>query len=42
MGFSACIHLAQSLTDFLNPNNLGGWKAVACVGFAQKKGKHLT
>jgi len=20
----------------------GGWKAVACVGFAQTKGKHLT
>ncbi|AYO57322.1 hypothetical protein CO230_03800 [Chryseobacterium sp. 6424] len=26
----------------LNYNYPGGWKAVACVGFAQTKGKHLA
>ena len=29
-------------TSFLNYNFPGGWKAEACAGFAQTKGKHLT
>ncbi|WP_179285910.1 hypothetical protein [Chryseobacterium sp. VAUSW3] len=28
--------------SLLNYNYPGGWKAVACVGFAQTKGKHLA
>lgn len=28
--------------NLLNYNYPGGWKAVACVGFAQTKGKHLA
>lgn len=48
-----CRHLAilepyfpGSAVDFrkslLNYNYPGGWKAVACVGFVQTKGKHLA
>ncbi|MBU8882352.1 hypothetical protein KSK37_04555 [Kaistella sp. DKR-2] len=48
-----CRHMAMLELNFsgrevdwenslLNYNWPGGWKAVACVGFAQTKGKHLA